>query len=103
MRGRGLAGARARARSRGSFTLIELLVVMAIISILVALLFPVFAAARAMARRTVCASQLHQLGLALQMYRQDEGELPLHLSDVNAAYVKDPRIFVCPADKLEGQ
>ena len=45
-------------RRRQGFTLIELLVVIAIIAILAAILFPVFAAARNSARRTVCISSL---------------------------------------------
>lgn len=89
-------------RRRG-FTLVELLVSIAIITLLAALLFPVFAAARGAARRTVCISNMRQIGLALQMYRQDNEELPPRLSTVNDSYVKDPRIFLCPNDRLDGQ
>jgi prepilin-type N-terminal cleavage/methylation domain-containing protein len=56
------------------FTLIELLVVIAIIAILAGILFPVFAAARAKARDTRDLSNLRQLMLALQMYRDDYDE-----------------------------
>jgi prepilin-type N-terminal cleavage/methylation domain-containing protein/prepilin-type processing-associated H-X9-DG protein len=65
-------------RTRFGFTLIELLVVIAIISILAAILFPVFASAREKARQIACASNLRQLGLAATMYVQDnDGVWPL--------------------------
>lgn len=56
---------------RNGFTLIELLVVIAIISILAAILFPVFARARETARAAACASNMKQIGLAIAQYRQD--------------------------------
>lgn len=55
----------------GGFTLIELLTVISIISILAAILFPVFASAREKARQTVCLSNMHQHGLAFVMYASD--------------------------------
>jgi prepilin-type N-terminal cleavage/methylation domain-containing protein len=59
---------------RRGFTLIELLVVIAIIAILAAILFPVFAQARAKARQAVCISNVKQLGLGFMMYVQDYDE-----------------------------
>lgn len=53
---------------RRAFTLIELLVVIAIIAILAAVLFPVFAQAKAAAKKTACLSNQRQLGIGLQMY-----------------------------------
>jgi len=61
-------------RRAGAFTLIELLVVIAIIAILAAILFPVFARARAQARQIVGVSNLKQIGLGTLMYTQDYDE-----------------------------
>jgi len=63
-----------KASTQSGFTLIELLVVIAIISILAAILFPVFARARENARRASCQSNLKQLALAWMMYVQDYDE-----------------------------
>lgn len=57
--------------SRKAFTLIELLVVIAIIAILAAILFPVFAQAKAAAKQTTNVSNLKQIGLAGMMYAAD--------------------------------
>jgi len=54
-----------------AFTLIELLVVVAIISILTAILFPVFVQARRKAYQAQCATNMKQIGLAVLQYQQD--------------------------------
>lgn len=63
--------------SRGAFTLIELLTVIGIIAILAAILFPVFAQARAKARQVRCLNYMQQIGVAIESYVQDHhGFLP---------------------------
>jgi prepilin-type N-terminal cleavage/methylation domain-containing protein len=105
-------------RTSSGFTLIELLVVMAIIAILAAILFPVFAQAREKARQTACLSHGRQLGTALTMYLQDYDEtfpiqpenlkvfntwnsenfrwLPWNMRNVLLPYTKNQEIFICP-------
>jgi prepilin-type N-terminal cleavage/methylation domain-containing protein len=61
-----------------AFTLIELLIVIAIIAILAAVLFPVFAAAKGSAKRTTALSNVDQIGKAVHMYLGDNDDhLPI--------------------------
>ena len=95
------------------FTLMELLTVMAIIGILAALLLPAISAARKKAHCINCVSNLKQIGLAVEMYVQNnEGILPNARTDEiglsNAGeptiyslllpHVKNRDIFYCPSD-----
>jgi prepilin-type N-terminal cleavage/methylation domain-containing protein/prepilin-type processing-associated H-X9-DG protein len=73
-------------KTRRAFTLIELLIVIAIIGLLAAILFPVFARARESARRASCQSNLKQIGLAIQQYSQDYDEKTLPAQLGSPAY-----------------
>ena len=94
------------------FTLIELLVVIAIISILAAILFPVFARARENARRASCQSNEKNLMLSIMQYTQDYDErMPHHWSGgvdtklqwvhTLQPYVKNYQVFFCPSASIK--
>ncbi|MHC4717506.1 MAG: type II secretion system protein, partial [Planctomycetota bacterium] len=64
-------------RRRRAFTLVELLVVVAIIALLVTILMPSLGRALELTRRTICQTNLHSLGVAWQIYFQDnEHKIP---------------------------
>ena len=65
-------------RRYGAFTMIELLVVIAVMAILIAILAPALEKANEKARLTVCGQNLHQLGVALASYaNENSGSLPV--------------------------
>jgi prepilin-type N-terminal cleavage/methylation domain-containing protein len=111
---------------RRGFTLVELLTVIAIIAVLAALLFPVFATARGKAREISCLSNLRQIGMSIKMYTQDYDEyypwavdptdkytpqiwggfpafqaqipfMPM-MHEALQPYVKSQQVFACPSD-----
>jgi prepilin-type N-terminal cleavage/methylation domain-containing protein len=103
-----VTGARMEQQKK-AFTLIELLVVISILSLLMAILVPTLTRVRKLAKRTVCASNLHQVGVALTTYASDDrlGRLP-ESNGYTCKYIpKDaykslssiaatPKIMVCP-------
>lgn len=56
---------------RAGFTLVELLTVLAVVAALAGLMLPALGKAREKARQTICVNNLHQLGLAVQLYLDD--------------------------------
>lgn len=84
-----------------AFTLIELLVVIAIIAILAAILFPVFAQAKAAAKKTSALSNVKQLGTATYLYMNDyDGWVNRKWYDLHVdllPYTKSIDIFLDPA------
>ncbi|MCO5297589.1 MAG: prepilin-type N-terminal cleavage/methylation domain-containing protein [Fimbriimonadaceae bacterium] len=75
--------------SRRGFTLIELMVVVAIIALLAALLFPVFARAKAAAKQATCISNLKQIGSSILLYMADYDDVFPHALDASDKYAPD--------------
>lgn len=80
-----------RVDARHAFTLVELLVVIGIISLLISILLPSLARARASAVQIACQANLKQIGLALQMYNNDDKKLPWGQPDTIDATPTEPK------------
>ncbi len=101
-------------RRRTGFTLIELLVVAAVLALLATICFGAFTRAREKGRAATCASDLRQLGLAMQSYVQDSDghfpsvwigyplyDNPTDWVQVLEPYVKDSAILRCPTSQVD--
>lgn len=74
---------------KSAFTLIELLVVIAIIAVLAAILFPVFARAKAAAKASVCLSNVREIGMATLMYLGDSDDTYPQTKDSSSSPATD--------------
>ncbi len=86
-----------------AFSLVELAVVIAVIAICASLLLPAMAGATRHARSTQCVNNLHQLGIALNLYVQEANCFPLATQDgITGAWQPSLRaaapglMFCCP-------
>lgn len=90
-----------------AFTLVEMLVVIGIIGILMSLLLPSLARAKAKANQIKCLNYVRQLGLSASMYASDyNGEYPARRQPTNAwpyklkSYFVDWKVLMCPSDRF---
>ncbi len=95
---------------RKNFSLVELIVVIAVIAILAGLIYPAFMKARDRSRMAACASNLKQIGIALNSYTSDYKDyLPVcerlgsvyglpALKTVLSPYLQNTNVFKCPGD-----
>ena len=93
-------------KNSAGFTLVEILIVLAVIVILVAILVPVFTRVRERGYRATCQSNLHQIGLAMQQYVQDNnGSYPGETSRTSGwtvglfPYLKNDTVYNCPTEE----
>jgi prepilin-type N-terminal cleavage/methylation domain-containing protein len=89
--------------SRGGFTLIELLVVLAIIAVLASIALPVYTGIQEKARVTQDLSNLRQIGLATQMYLNDNDNVlfdsnAIWMGQLHPKYLAAWKIFQSPFD-----
>jgi len=83
-----------------AFTLIELLVVIGIIGILVAIAQPILTSSAAHTYEYQCESHLHQIGVAMTAYSQDNGAFPVALDRIDYL-LQDKGLLACPKTSRE--
>jgi prepilin-type N-terminal cleavage/methylation domain-containing protein len=85
------------------FTLVELAVVIAIFLLTAAFLAPIVRMTQERAARINCANNVRRLSLGIHLYASDHGgAFPAALGELYPKYVKDERVFDCPAANPHG-
>lgn len=88
---------------RKGFTIVEVAVVIAIFIVMIIVLTPFVKMIRQRAQIIACADNLRSISLGLHKYAaENNGNFPKDLNGLYPEYVKDPKVFNCPASKTTG-
>jgi type II secretory pathway pseudopilin PulG len=90
-------------KARRAVTLVELLLVIVIFVITFAALTPLVNKMKERANMIKCMNNARSISLALHMYAADHGEaFPGTLEELYPLYIKNEKIFDCPASQVRG-
>lgn len=87
-------------KSNVGFSLVEIFVVLAVLTLLAALLFPIFGRIRERGKQAHCRSNLKQIFLGVRQYIQDNDSTNpsfINWREALASYTKSPTVFTCPS------
>ena len=80
----------------GGVSYLDTQTTIAMVSIMAGIALPSLVGSREQARRVKCMNNLRQLGIAMQMFSDDnEGKYPEKLSELYPKYASSPELFVC--------
>src|ERR1700740_1227017 len=88
-------------RNKTAFTLTEMLVVIAVIGLLAVLLLPTLSATKARAQRIQCVNNLHQLGIGLRVFLENNHGYPVMVSGTNEGPAAKGETWFTWSDMLE--
>lgn len=83
--------------------MIEVAIVIGIFAVMIAILMPIVRLTQERAHNIKCANNLRVMSLGLHMYAADHnGAFPQNSGALYPVYVKEEKIFDCPASKARG-